>query len=283
MPFPKPLASLLASLLAACSTPAPDVADGKRPKAMLPLKGCNSIHDLGSPPIRYVDACLGSHRFRFPQNLYSWQAGQILVGTSVNLSVQWPSLEPLPLGQDYHDDTHTFISSINIDIQYMGARDEAHLMAKLRRTIEPLDPNNIVQTGNPDENIDLRIKGDPLYGLTPYYVDFGLIETFYKRLYGENTKAMNPDLHDEWFIHTNDDGTPSTIITCDSRKIPDGAAIEDGRIVDLAGRRRSLCNHQFAIPKYGVIVYVDYLRVVMHDWQRIETRIHDLLASAEIR
>ena len=283
MPFPKPLASLLASLLAACSAPTPDVADGKRPKATLANKGCNSIHDIGSPPTRYVDACLGPHRFRLPQNLYSWQAGQDLVGTSVGLNVQWPSLEPLPLGEDYHDDNHTFMSNINIDIHYEGHRTYKAFGPMMRRAIEPLIPGDPSRKGNPDENIELRIKGDPVYGLTPYYADFDLIEPYYKKLYGEDTKAIRPSIHHEWFIHTNEDGIPSTIIICDSRKIPDGTTIEKDRIVDLPTDRRAQCSHRFVIPEYGVIVYVDYLRVVMHDWQRIESRIRYLLKSTEIR
>ena len=283
MPFPKPLASLLASLLAACSAPAPDVADGKRPKATLPLKGCNSLRDIGSPPIKYVDACIGPHRFRFLQSLYELQAGQDLVGTRAALNVQWPSLEPLPLGQDYHDDNQTFISSVAIDIHYEGHRTYKAFGHMMRRAIEPLIPGDPSRKGNPDENIELRIKGDTVYGLTPYYADFDLIEPYYKKLYGENTKALRPDIHDEWFIHTNEDGIPSTIIICDSRKIPDGVTIERDHVVDLPGDRRALCSHRFVVPEYGVIVYVDYLRIVMHDWQRIESHIRNLLKNTEIQ
>ncbi|KAF1005851.1 MAG: hypothetical protein GAK28_03074 [Luteibacter sp.] len=78
MPFPKPLASLLVSVLAACSTPTQDVTEGKRPKATPYMKGCNSPRDIGSPPNKYVDACIGPHRFRFLQSLYELQAGQDL-------------------------------------------------------------------------------------------------------------------------------------------------------------------------------------------------------------
>ncbi|KAF1003437.1 MAG: hypothetical protein GAK28_04723 [Luteibacter sp.] len=283
MPFPKPLVSLLTSLLAACSTPTSEAVDGKGTTSDTSIKGCNSQHNVGS--VQYVDACLGPHRFRLPRNLYEWQTGQDLVGIGigVGLNVQWPSLEPLPQGQDYHDNNETFISSIALDIQYLGPHSDSNHGIILRKSIEPFPSDDPERWNNPDDNLHLRIKGAPVYDLTPYYADFNLIELYYKNLYGELTKATDPDVHRDWFIRMTDDDLPSTVIICESHRMPDGAAIEQNRIVDKAGDFRSSCTHKFIVTKYSVIVYAHYLRIMMHDWERIEARVRSLLESSEVK
>ena len=285
MPFPRSLAGLLASLITACSTQVPgeSVAPGWRYREDDPR--CNSMHKTDHPPQMYIDACLGPHRFRFLKNLYVDHIGQDLVGTSVGLAVQWPSLEPLPLGLDYHANTLTFISNVSIDIRFTGGRSKALNKQYMLRAIQPLNPNDPVSRAHPGENLGLRLKEAPVYGLTPYLADFDKLKIYYRKKYGVEMPAASPDNNKDWFVQLDEDGVPTTLISCDSRLLADGARIVNGHIVDAfkEDRNRSLCEHQFLIQEYDLIVYVSYLRVVMHDWQRIEAYVRRLIASTEVK
>ena len=65
MPFPKPLAALLASLVAGCSAPPLDLAS-------VPMSpgDCGTGGKYGDPEGTEV-ACLGPHRFRLPSKLFN--------------------------------------------------------------------------------------------------------------------------------------------------------------------------------------------------------------------
>lgn len=111
-----------------------------------------------------------------------------------------------------------------------------------RSWIEPFDPSDATHRANPRENLDLRIKGDPIHGLTPYYTDFGALKRYYKKLYGPHTRAGEPEssMNDDWFVDMGADGIPRAIVE------------------------------------------LHYQRLVMPDWRRIETRIRTLLREGEI-
>jgi hypothetical protein len=235
-----------------------------------------------SPNASLIGATIGGHRFAFPKNLYYQQSGPDPDG-GVMLGVQWPALEPLPQGVDYHADTVDFISHISITIAAPDRLSDADYRTLLRRYIEPLNPHDEKARANPSQNLDLRIKGEPTFGLTPYLADSDKVKRYYEDLYGPGTPAGKPEHSDEWFIRMGANGVPTTVITCSSRFIADGASIQDGRIVDGKGGRRSTCNHSFLIPELRLVVDLSYLRIVMPDWQRIENKVRIMIESGKVR
>jgi hypothetical protein len=268
MPTPRPLIAFLATLVAT-STGDSETATSMRNADSLP-------HST------LVPATIGSHRFAFPKNLYYQQTGPDPDG-GVMLVVQWPALEPLPQGVDYHANTSNFLSHISIDVSAASRLSDVQYAKVLQRYIEPIDPSDAGARADPSENLDLRIKQDPKFGLTPYFADFEKLKTYYDDLYGPDTPASKPEQNDDWYVRMGPDGIPTTLIICSSRFLPDGARIHDGRIVDGDGGRRSSCTHSFLIPELRLVVDLGYQRVVMHDWQRIENKVRTMVKAGEVK
>lgn len=270
MPISRSFIAFLATLVA---TSAQAGADSFLPSA---------VTTSGAAAAPMIEAKLGLHRFVFPKPMYYQQSGPDTDG-GVMLNVQWPTLKPLPLGVDYHATTEHFLSNIGIDLATVERLTDSEYRTRLRRSIEPVQPGDPQQRSHPTTNLDQRIEQKPIYGLTPYYVDFEKFRTYYLRRYGENALPPDPAQNDDWFVDMGPDGIPTTVIACSSRLIQDGARIEDGRIVDARGAgRRATCRHEFLIPEYRLLVTLNYLRVVMPDWKRLEAFVRQMLKEREI-
>ncbi|MDQ8048830.1 hypothetical protein [Luteibacter sp.] len=273
MPVSKSLIAFLAALSAA------PVHAGESTSSHAPL----APPDKTEAAVPTVDAKLGPHRFRFPKSMYYQQSGPDSDG-GLMLNVQWPSLQPLPMGIDYHDTPEYFLNNIAIDLDPVKQLTDAEYQTHLRRSVEPVDPGDPRQRMHPATNLDQRIEQNPIYGLTPYYVDFDKFRTYYIKRYGERARSPTPSQNADWFVRMGPNGVPTTFIECSSHLIQDGARLENGRIVDARdGGRRSTCRHQFLIPEYRVVVTLSYLRVVMPNWQRLEAFVRKTLKDREVR
>ncbi|MDQ7996137.1 MAG: hypothetical protein AAGC76_09820 [Luteibacter sp.] len=228
-----------------------------------------------------VEAKIGKHRFMFPKNMYYQQVGPDRDG-GVMLIVRWPTLQPYPPGVDYHHDNLDFISHISIDISEPNLSD-AEYRTLLRRYIEPLNPDDKAARADPSRNLDLRIKGEPRFGLIPYFADFDKLKPYFDNLYKPGSPASRPEHNDDWFVRWGTDGVPTTVIICSSRLIPDGASIQSGVIVDGTDARRSSCQHSFLVPELRLVVHVTYLRVIVYDWQRIESEVRTMLETRRVK
>ncbi|UPG85487.1 hypothetical protein L2Y94_19630 [Luteibacter aegosomatis] len=279
MPFPQPLAAVLASLVATADMPPPRTA------VIEPLVVREDRY--GNPlPVPLVMSTFGPHRFRFPRNLYgNGQSGQDRPGEATTLSVQWPSLQPLPMGVDYHDTTETFISEITIRIEHLGNMEDEAYFRKLNRSIEPLNPKDPLQAVDPAQNLGLRIKAEPIYGLVPYLADFDKLKTYYEKTHGSAYPAADPRNHEDWYLRLDERSNPTTVIKCGSSFLPDGSRVVDGKLVDRVKEegRRSICDHEFLVPEYKVVVWMTYSRSVLFDWERIERHVRTVLKNSEIR
>ncbi|MBB3228057.1 hypothetical protein FHW69_002692 [Luteibacter sp. Sphag1AF] len=279
MPVPLPIGMLIAALLAACRSLPPTAPE---PTAYNP---CHAQPSVTTKTLTLREACLGPHRFRLPSNLYDGQRGQDNDIDTIYMSIQWPSLQPLPMGIDQHDDPHTFLSSITINASYLSRIADEDYPRHLWKTIQPLNPSDPEQRADPSENLDLRIKGKPLYGLIPYYADFDRLKTYYRKVYGPDTRAHEPDVNDDWFVRFDPEGVPTTVIICSSRRLPNGVHLERDQLVDDIARdgSRALCRHKFLIPEYKVYVSMHYMRVLMPHWEQIEASVRALLKNGEIQ
>lgn len=278
MPFPKPLAALLAALVAGCSAPAQKVVAESPPSPCGPMPRYDDPEGIS-------EVRVGPRRFCLPERLFNGTHIPWGHGTEVDFVLDWPSLEPLPAGFDMYKDNNRFLAALSIRMSYPDRLDDEQFRLLPRRWIEPRNPADPEQLANPGANLHLRIKGEPIHGLTPYYTDFEALERYYKRKYGPDTRAAEPDgmVSDDWFIDMGPDGIPRTVLKCSPQAIPDGVRMEGDRMVELRDVfRRATCDHNFVIPEYRVIVSLTYQRLVMPDWRRIETRIRTLFREGEI-
>jgi hypothetical protein len=278
MSIPKPLAALLTALIAGCSAPAQKAVVGAPPSPCGPGQDSNN-------PERLREVELGSHRFCLPARLFNGSYMPRGNGTEVGFVLDWPSLEPLPEGFDMYKNTNRFLAALRIRMSYPDRLSDEQIRVFPRGWIEPFDPSNPVQRANPAENLDLRIKGDLVYGLTPYYTDFDALQRYYIKRYGPDTRAAEPEslMNHDWFVDMGAGGIPRTVLKCSPQGVPDGVRMEGDRMIDLPdGFWRATCDHQFSMPEYKVVVELLYQRMVMSDWRRIEMRIRSLFREGEL-
>ena len=229
-----------------------------------------------------VEAKLGPYRFRFPMNMYYDQMGPDFQG-GVSLVLRWPDLEPYPPGENFHDAPDRFINAISISLDYPDRLSDHEYATILRASLQPLMPDDPEQIENPAENLNLRIKGEAVYGLTPYYLDLERLKTYFAK-YHPGSLTADPQFHEDWYVSNDNHGVPLTVIKCTTRSVPDGVLIERGTMIDDPGvRRRSDCHHNFLVPEYRLLIRINYLRPVLADWAQIENRIRHLLRALEVR
>lgn len=278
MSIPRPLAALLTALVAGCSAPA------QKAVAELPPPPCGRPWVLDDPG-RIDEVNLGPHRFCLKGTLFNGLHMPNADGTVIDFVLDWPSLEPLPYNFDMYRDNNRFLAALSIRVLYPSRLTDEQVRVLPRSWIEPFDPTDPEQRDDPAENLHMRIKGDPVHGLTPYYTDFDALQRYYKKLFGPDTRSaeLEGSEDDDWFIDMGPDGIPRTVLKCSQQAIPDGVRMDGDRMIEIRGVfRRATCTHHFAIPEYRAVVNLDYQRLAMPDWRRIETRIRTLLREGEL-
>lgn len=227
---------------------------------------------------------LGPNTFALHRNFFYFQNAPSAVPSdgTVNLSIQWPCLEPLPQGFNFADDKDASMRAILITVRYLDP-DRVTVPVAMQRTLLPLDPESPAQRANPLENLELRLRGDAMPdGLVPYYADLDAVVRYLRDRHPGNERAHSREnalqLSKDWYVRRGADDVPHSVIKCDNREIPDGLLIE-GPLVkdDPAVQRRAACDHQLALPTLGIVVEMSYARAFLSDWRRIEQRIEALL------
>lgn len=222
-----------------------------------------------------VEARLGPHRFLFPMNLYYDQMGPDFQG-GVGLSVQWPDLEPLPPGQNFHDDKQTRYKAIGISLDHP---DRVPIETYLERGTQPYgDPED------PLQNLQLRIKGESLYGLTPYYADLDKVKSYWIKE-GHTASALERDnlisWGKDWYLAYGSQSALATFISCDSREITEKIEIQGDQLI-IGDPHIPGCMHEIVIPENHLAIQIRYRRVFLKEWKRIEDRVRQLIEQARI-
>jgi len=115
-----------------------------------------------------------------------------------------------------------------------------------------------------------RVALPPMLGLTPYAMDRSWVS--------RDTWEVAPD----WYVVRDGDGRVRTFISCDSREyMLDGLMMEDGRLVRSSGDRVAMCRHSGVDVEGGVAVEMSYARVILVDWQRVETSTLEVMGQYE--
>ncbi len=223
----------------------------------------------------------GAHRFRIPLQYFWSQSAPARENPrqEINLNLQWPCLEPLPLGHDYADVRDTSLRAIWISLSYMPPDAPVSLAQAM--------DNRIMSSGfagDPLYQIALRLPGDPVHGLEPHYADLDAAAAHYEDTYGSPSSRENLlRIAKDWYVDRDADGRVTTVIKCSNHRLPDGAIVEGN------GVRRSepfqplaWCDHDFALGKYSVLAGASYPRAYLGHWRRIEERVGALLDDSVI-
>lgn len=227
---------------------------------------------ISSDGVRPVEARLGPHRFMIPANYYDSQLGPDFQG-NLRLILQWPDLQPLPPGVRYDADPLRFNRSIGISPDYI---DRVPLETLLERNLHSdIDPPQQARE-DPSLNIDLRLRGQPVFGLQPYYLDFAKYDVYLRHRHGDAidlAEQRSSPLNRDWFVSRDAQGRLTTLITCNSREMADGAVLRGDTLELGEPPALAACEHQFVLPRYRALVRIDYPRVFLQDWNRIQTRV----------
>ena len=215
-------------------------------------------------------------------NMYYDQMGPDFQG-GTSLVLRWPTLEPYAPGENFHDTAERFISAITIHLSYLDRVPDEEYPLTLRKSIHSQSKDPVLQQ-DPSANLDMRIRGNPVFGLTPYYLDLPRLQDYFNRVYAPSPPVAKPDssAHTDWYVKFAASDTPSTIIECAPEEIPDGVIFKESQVMnDPDASRRALCTHEFLVPEYKLYVRVNYLRPFLKDWQRIEARVRGLLKDTQ--
>lgn len=214
---------------------------------------------------KLVPAKLGPNTFMFPMNLYDNQTGPDFQG-SVGLMFKWPDLLPYPPGSindasvrnEMNDD------AIVVNVRYLehrSARDVLQASVKPRSYDMPGDPRN---------RLDLRHRGEPVYGLDTYYIDVDRLTSFLSEQGSPSGRDRVLELADDWYIHRGSEGDVESLIVCTTGEIR-GARLVGKKLENTpAGTNRGTCRHTFFIASLNLLVELRYLRAFLVDWKRIE-------------
>ncbi|MFL0350127.1 hypothetical protein [Stenotrophomonas lactitubi] len=232
-----------------------------------------------------VEAKLGPYRFMIPANYYDDQMGPPWDGIGLLLHLQWPSMEPEFPGIRSRQNFDATMRRFNISIDYIEPsreriEDVLPRYAELDTATGPnapelRDPRYALERRDPSERLDLRIAQPEWMGLTPYAIDEPRMQEYsveYAKKYGKPA-PRNPAYEDEWYVARNPDGSLATLIKCDSHKYrpKDGLIIEGDHILnDENSPTTAGCRHSFVDRERNLTFNMNYARVLLKDWKKME-------------
>jgi len=229
---------------------------------------------------RPVEAHLGPHRYLIPANYFRDQIGPDFQG-NFSLLVQWPDLQPLPPGERSQQDMETFAKQITISPYYV---DRVPIETRLERSIQPLVPETSPSRRHPGDHLELMDEQSPVFGLTPYWVNASRFAEYWKMRdmeYGHRSQVKLESQRD-WYLARDADGRVTTVIKCDSHLRPDGFIIQGERVI-RDGNRSTGCSHMIVIVENKIRITIDYARVFLKDWKKMEQRARELFSQYRVR
>lgn len=205
-----------------------------------------------------VEANVGPRRFMFPANLYYNQIGPFSDGAVV-LTVLWPNLEAASPGDFPLRTVEEGYRQVSIELRYVGHA----------RTGDYLAPH--IGSGWA-QSLAERVVQPPRFGLTPYAIDLAAG--------ADDAQALEPD----WYVVRADGGRLRTFISCDAARVTaDGLVMGSRTLVRSGGNRIAMCRHSMVDGETGMAVEMNYARVMLVEWQRLEAAAVGLMRRYEAR
>jgi len=210
--------------------------------------------------VQPVAADVGPRRFMFPANLYYNQIGPFPDGAVV-LTVLWPNLDAAAPGDFPLRAVEDGYRQVSIELRYVGHA----------RTGDYLAPH--IGSGWA-QSLAERVAQPPRFGLTPYAVDLAAGADDAQAL------ALEPD----WYVVRADGGRLRTFISCDAASVvPDGLVMGSRTLVRSGRDRIAMCRHSVVDVESGIAVEMNYARVLLVEWQRLEAAAVGLMRRYEVR
>ncbi|BBK03046.1 hypothetical protein Xcc3_43530 [Xanthomonas campestris pv. campestris] len=230
--------------------------------------------DPGTSPPPVMEACLGPYKLQIPANYFDDQMGPNFDG-SFGLYLEYPELNAFAPGERAHLKLDVATRTVNIGYRYLDRVDPD---AFLRRQYTP----DGATQDTPEADINTRTKGEEIHGLTPYYANVAAYREHYlaQGLKPSNS-IMEASYYKDWYVSRDAKGNIDTIIKCTSRAVePSGVEFREGKLVRSKERELPSCEHVFVIPEMKVAVEIDYVRVALKDWKKIQDRARSALKTS---
>nr|WP_241236698.1 hypothetical protein [Xanthomonas sp. BRIP62415] len=227
--------------------------------------------DPGTSPPPVMEACLGPYKLHIPANYFDDQMGPNFDG-SFGLYLEYPDLNAFAPGERAHLKLDVATRTVNIGYRYLDRVDPDVF---LRRQYTP----DGTAQDTPEADINTRIKGAEKNGLTPYYANIAAYREHYlaQGLKPSNS-IMDASYYKDWYVRRDAQGNIDTIIKCTSREVEQsGVEVREGKLVRSKERELPRCEHIFVIPELKVAVEIDYVRVALKDWNKIQDRARSAL------
>ena len=230
--------------------------------------------DPGTSPPPVMEACLGPYKLQIPANYFDDQMGPNFDG-SFGLYLEYPELNAFAPGERAHLKLDVATRTVNIGYRYLDRVDPD---AFLRRQYTP----DGATQDTPEADINTRIKGEEKDGLTPYYANVAAYREHYRaQVLKPSNSIMEASYYKDWYVSRDAKGNIDTIIKCTSRAVePSGVEFREGKLVRSKERELPSCEHVFVIPEMKVAVEIDYVRVALKDWKKIQDRARSALKTS---
>ena len=194
------------------------------------------------------------------------------------LTVFWPDFDAAPPGDRPVRSTQDSRRQVLVELRYIDRVPIQNYLARRSSSKATSAPGSL-ERRDPVENLALRVAQPERWGLTPYAIDPSLMAAYAK----DSEAALGRP-----YVH-NPDGTRlvccplgggqlTTFISCDpADRIPDGLKIQ-GKTLERAGEGQiAMCRHSIVDVGDSIAIEMNYARVMLSDWQRLETSVRDLL------
>lgn len=272
------IASLLAStaLLLGAATPGcgrsePTVV----PDTMTNAQGCTRKRQMGpqdpaATPPPLMDACLGPYKLRIPANYFDDQMGPYFDG-SFSLNLEYPGLAPFAPGERTPLKLDVATRTVAIRYDYLDRVEPAEFIYRLTHKSHDTSSR---QQQPPEDNLETRIAGEPVYGLVPHYADPERIAAYYRaRNFPASAPVMQPAWHEDWFVAPAAADGRYTFIRCTSHRV-NGTGVEfrQGRMARKKNEPLPMCTHTTVLPGRRIAIEISYVRAALPDWKRIQQR-----------
>ncbi len=242
-------------------------------------QGCTRQRSVG-PQDAYADpaplkqACVGPYLLALPQNYFDNQIGTEHDG-SFALALEYPSLQPFKPGERKSFNKDVFARTLSINYSYV---DRIDVRQSLRNAYTPM----AFERDDPAASLKLRLQGEEVHGLVPYYADMERIRAYLRaRGLADDAPGMQDRSHRDWYVARDRNGAIQTIVKCTSRGVTEsGVRFSEGRMIRSEESELPECDHFFILPEYRIRARVTYVRAALKDWHRIEQRAGELLVGS---
>ncbi len=226
-----------------------------------------------------VEARLGPHMLPIPRKYFRHRLDP---GSDqrFELAIRLPNAEPVPRRQDMNGLAGAAISEIVV--MYRADRSPSQLFSEwLGQATGEVKPD-------PYAGDKPRMSGDPVWGLTPFYLDFERLRRQAEARGQKSEVVASPHrvYNLDRYLAYDAKGAVATLIECTPKSLDDGVEAVDGVLQrSSAGNTDTLavCDHGFVIDDLNATVNIHYPRAYLPEWRRTEAHVRGLIGNGRTK